>query len=65
MRVPLLNLGGGHGVSLLNFRRGGGSWSHFYAMPKLRQFFRRDLVWRAVRWENFERSQYSKWLTET
>ena len=24
-----------------------------------------DLFWRAVRWENFERSQYSKWVTET
>ena len=23
----------------------------------------RDLIWRAVRWENFERSQYSKWVT--
>ena len=23
----------------------------------------RDLFWRAVRWENFERSQYSKWVT--
>ena len=23
----------------------------------------RDLSWRAVRWENFERSQYSKWVT--
>ena len=23
----------------------------------------RDLFWRAVRWKNFERSQYSKWVT--
>ena len=23
----------------------------------------RDLFWRAVRWENFEKSQYSKWVT--
>ena len=22
----------------------------------------RDLFWQAVRWENFERSQYSKWV---
>ena len=25
----------------------------------------RDLFWQAVRWENFERSQYSKWVTQT
>ena len=25
----------------------------------------RDLFWQAVRWENFERSQYSKWVTST
>ena len=23
----------------------------------------RDFFWRAVRWENVERSQYSKWMT--
>ena len=23
---------------------------------------RRDLLWRAVRWENFEKSQYPKWV---
>ena len=23
----------------------------------------RNLFWRAVRWGNFERSQYSKWVT--
>ena len=23
----------------------------------------RDLFWRAVTWENFDRSQYSKWVT--
>ena len=23
----------------------------------------RDLFWRGVRWENFEKSQYSKWVT--
>ena len=26
---------------------------------------RRDLISRAVRWENFARSQYSKWVTQT
>ena len=25
----------------------------------------RDLFWRGVRWENFERIQYSKWVTQT
>ena len=64
---PTFKFGRGSWGLTFKLQEGGGrgSWSHFYAMPKLRQFFRRDLVWRAVRWENFERSQYSKWVTET